>query len=221
MKRWLLLITVLLLTVILGACGGAEEEPENGGTGEEGEEKLDEKNEESIQQQQQDSESEEAESEDATADGPQSEDDTLVSLENADGDIVATATLQEMESGVNIQLEGTDLPAGTHGFHIHETGACEGPDFESAGGHYNPTDANHGFDDPEGPHAGDLENIEVSEDGTVTTEVTADMVTLQPEAENTLYTDEGTALVIHSEADDYQSQPSGNAGERIACGVIE
>src|SRR5699024_7499207 len=101
------------------------------------------------------------------------------------------------------------------------SGACETPDFESAGDHYNPTDANHGFDDPDGPHAGDLENIEVSEDGTVSAERTADMVTLEEGQDNTLFTEDGTALVIHSEADDYESQPSGDAGDRIACGVIE
>ncbi|SFK85524.1 superoxide dismutase, Cu-Zn family [Salinicoccus halodurans] len=119
---------------------------------------------------------------------------------------------------VNFSL--SDMAPGDHGFHIHETGSCEQPDFESAGGHYNPTDANHGMDDPEGPHAGDMKNIEVSEDGTVNTEVTADMVTLEEGQDNTLFTEDGTALVIHSGADDYEMQPSGDAGDRIACGVI-
>lgn len=119
---------------------------------------------------------------------------------------------------VNFSLSG--MAPGEHGFHIHETGSCEQPDFESAGGHYNPTDANHGMDDPEGPHAGDMKNIEVSEDGTVNTEVTADMVTLEEGQDNTLFTEDGTALVIHSGADDYETQPSGDAGDRIACGVI-
>ncbi|MFC2949016.1 superoxide dismutase family protein [Virgibacillus sediminis] len=221
MKRWFLLITALLLTVILSACGNGGQEEQEGQEGQEGQEKLNEENEGSIQQQEGNEDLEGSEENNAAQDSGQSEQQALVSLEDPDGNIVATATLEESNEEVTIQLEGTDLPAGTHGFHIHETGACEGPDFESAGGHYNPTDANHGFDDPEGPHAGDLKNIEVAEDGTVNTEVTADMVTLQKDGENTLYTDEGTALVIHSEADDYQSQPSGDAGERIACGVIE
>lgn len=144
----------------------------------------------------------------------------VVTLMNTEGEETATATLSEGDSGVDVAIEGEGLPSGELGFHFHEMGSCELPDFESAGGHYNPTDANHGFDDPEGPHAGDMENIQVEEDGTVNAETTAEMVTLQEDHENTLYTEEGTALVIHSEADDYESQPSGEAGDRIACGVV-
>lgn len=148
------------------------------------------------------------------------EEEVLVSLQNAEGEVVGTATLTPADTGVNIKLEGENLPPGTKGFHIHEVGKCDPPDFESAGSHYNPTDAKHGFDHSDGPHAGDLENIEVADDGTVTAEVTADKLTLDRESENTLYTEEGTALVIHSDADDYTSQPAGDAGDRIACGVI-
>lgn len=148
------------------------------------------------------------------------EEDVLVSLNNTAGNVVATATLTEDDAGVHIKLVGKDLPEGTHAFHIHEKGACETPDFKSAGGHYNPTDDNHGKDDPEGPHAGDFDNIEVGKDGTVDIELTTDKVTLEKGQENTLYTDDGTSLVIHAEADDYKSQPSGDAGDRIACGVI-
>lgn len=152
--------------------------------------------------------------------GETGDSEVIVDLMDTYEEQVATATLTEGESGVNIALEGENLPPGEHGFHFHETGSCELPDFESAGGHYNPTDANHGMNDPDGPHAGDMENIEVSEDGTVDTEVTADMVTLEEGQDNTLFTEEGTALMIHSEADDYESQPSGDAGDRIACGVV-
>ena len=152
--------------------------------------------------------------------GETGDSEVIVDLVDTNEEQVATATLTEGESGVNIALEGENLPPGEHGFHFHETGSCELPDFESAGGHYNPTDANHGMNDPDGPHAGDMENIEVSEDGTVDTEVTADMVTLEEGQDNTLFTEEGTALMIHSEADDYESQPSGDAGDRIACGVV-
>ncbi|GAB3048622.1 superoxide dismutase family protein [Virgibacillus ainsalahensis] len=208
MKRWMMVFFALAIVVLLSACGGNEESENNQEQGNQN------------QEEQQNDEASENNTEDAVESNSSAEEEVLVSLNNANGDIVGTATLTEDESGVNVSLEGTDLPAGTHGFHIHETGVCEGPDFESAGGHYNPTDANHGFDDPEGPHAGDLENIEVAEDGTVNTEVSADMVTLEQDGDNTLYTEEGTALVIHSEADDYESQPSGDAGDRIACGVI-
>lgn len=145
----------------------------------------------------------------------------LVSLMNSEGMQVATATLTEKaEGGVRITLEGENLPPGEHGFHIHDAGQCIPPDFESAGAHYNPTNSKHGFDDPDGPHAGDLENITVDQDGTVYAEVDAPMVSLRHDHENTLFTKEGTSLVIHADPDDYISQPAGNAGARIACGVI-
>jgi Cu-Zn family superoxide dismutase len=161
--------------------------------------------------------------EDATEseDNATDEEEVLVSLDNADEEVVATATITEDNEGVHIKLEGEDLPEGTHAFHIHEKGICEAPDFESAGGHYNPEDKNHGKEDPDGPHAGDFDNIEVGKDGKVNEEFTTDKVTLEKGKENTLYTDEGTSLVIHAGADDYKSQPSGDAGDRIACGAIE
>ncbi|SDB83318.1 superoxide dismutase, Cu-Zn family [Pelagirhabdus alkalitolerans] len=144
-----------------------------------------------------------------------------VTLMNTEGNPVANATLTEKEEGgVNIIFEGQDLPPGELGFHIHDVGECIPPNFESAGGHYNPTDSKHGFNHPEGPHAGDLENIHVNEDGTVYAEVEAPMVSLKRDHENTLFTEEGTSLVIHSGPDDYFSQPAGDAGDRIACGVI-
>ncbi|WP_342388413.1 superoxide dismutase family protein [Salinicoccus bachuensis] len=199
MKIWKLLFLMLMIGVVLAACGG-NEEPEA-----EDQERVDE----TIDEERND-----------VAEETNERAEEEVVLMNSEGEETATATLSEGDYGVNIALVGQDLPAGTHGFHIHETGSCEQPDFESAGGHYNPTDANHGFDDPEGPHAGDMENIEVAEDGTINTEVTADMVTMEENQETTLYPEGGTALVIHSGADDYESQPSGDAGERIACGVI-
>ncbi|WP_373894121.1 superoxide dismutase family protein [Virgibacillus natechei] len=210
MKRWIMIIFVLALALVLSACGGDEQEPDNPQQDyQDQEEKSSEGNTENTD--------EEAEQTSATE-----EEEKLISLTGNDGDVVATATLTEDESGVAISLEGADLPSGTHGFHIHENPSCEqAGGFESAGGHFNPTDANHGFDDPEGPHAGDLPNIEVNEDGTVEEEVTADMVTLEKGQDNSLYAGGGTALMIHSGADDYISQPSGDAGDRIACGVIE
>lgn len=148
-------------------------------------------------------------------------DDVIVTLRDHDGIAVATATLTETtDSGVQIRLEGDQLPPGEHGFHIHDRGACVAPDFESAGSHYNPTESKHGFDHPDGPHAGDLENIIVEEDATVYAELNAPLVTLDPDKENTLYTKEGTSLIIHEYPDDYISQPTGNAGGRISCGII-
>lgn len=146
---------------------------------------------------------------------------TVVTLVNSEGMQIATATLSEQTAGgVKIILEADSLPPGEHGFHIHDQGACIAPDFKSAGGHYNPTNSHHGFDNSKGPHAGDLKNITVAADGTAYAELEAPMVTLNPDGENTLFTDEGTTLVIHSDPDDYVSQPAGNAGARIACGVI-
>lgn len=146
----------------------------------------------------------------------------LVDLKNRDGEVVANATLVESKSGgVNISIKGENLPPGGHGFHIHEHGSCIAPTFESAGAHFNPTGKKHGFDNPEGPHAGDLKNINVGANGTLSTEVVADMVTLEKGKENSLLKEGGTSLVIHSDPDDYVSQPAGNAGDRIACGVIE
>jgi superoxide dismutase, Cu-Zn family len=144
----------------------------------------------------------------------------VVTMINTKGETIGEARLNETAEGVNISLDASRLPQGTHGFHIHENGSCEAPKFESAGGHFNPTNAEHGFDNPKGPHAGDLPNIEVKPYGLVSTSVLAEMVTLEKGKANSLRKKGGTALVIHSKADDYQSQPAGNAGERIACGVI-
>ncbi|GGA82705.1 superoxide dismutase family protein [Ornithinibacillus halotolerans] len=144
----------------------------------------------------------------------------LVTMINTKGETVGEAKLEQTNKGVNIQLNASNLTPGVHGFHIHENGVCEAPSFESAGGHFNPTGAKHGFDHPEGPHAGDLPNIEVKQDGTVSTNVLAEMVTLEKGKDNSLLKEGGTSLMIHSKADDYKSQPAGDSGERIACGVI-
>lgn len=143
-----------------------------------------------------------------------------VTIINTDGEAIGNAELEQKSDGISIRLEASNLPPGKHGFHIHEYGVCEAPAFESAGGHFNPTDAKHGFDNPEGPHAGDLPNIEVTPEGTVSTTVLADMVTLEKGKENSLLKEGGTSLVIHSDPDDYKTDPAGNSGERIACGVI-
>jgi Cu-Zn family superoxide dismutase len=142
------------------------------------------------------------------------------SLVGPDGAELGTATFTDTPAGVLIEAELTGLPPGEHGFHLHETGACEAP-FESAGGHYNPSNAEHGFNVTGGPHAGDMPNIHVPDSGSLTIEVLNTYVTLQDGAASTLFDEDGTALMIHSGADDYESQPSGEAGDRIACGVVE
>ncbi len=144
----------------------------------------------------------------------------LVTMVNTNGETIGEARLEQKPDGVSINLDASKLPQGTHGFHIHENGSCEAPTFESAGAHFNPTNAEHGFDNPKGPHAGDLPNINVNNYGFVSTTVLANMVTLEKGKKNSLLKEGGTSLIIHSKADDYKSQPAGNAGERIACGVI-
>jgi superoxide dismutase, Cu-Zn family len=131
---------------------------------------------------------------------------------------VGTAQLNQLEQGVQILIAISGLPAGEHALHIHETGECE-PPFESAGDHFNPTDAEHGWDSAGGPHAGDLPNIYIGE-GALQVEFLTDKVTLE-DGETSVFDDDGSAIVIHQGLDDYRSQPSGHAGDRVACGVIK
>ncbi len=140
-------------------------------------------------------------------------------LQNAQGTKVGTTTLTDTPDGVKIALVVSGLSPGLHGFHIHTVGKCEPPDFKSAGGHFNPHGKKHGLKNPEGAHAGDLQNLEVGADGTATAEVTDAQVTLG-EGINSLFHPEGTAIVIHANPDDDMTDPAGNAGARIACGVI-
>ena len=144
--------------------------------------------------------------------------DAVAELIDDKANPVGTAQLNQLEQGVQIVVALSGLPVGKHALHIHETGACE-PPFESAGGHFNPTDAEHGFDSPGGPHAGDLPNIYVG-DGALEVEYITDRVTLE-DGETALLDDDGSAIVIHQGEDDYVSEPAGDAGTRLACGVIE
>jgi Cu-Zn family superoxide dismutase len=141
-------------------------------------------------------------------------------VRDPEGNPVGEVELRETDGGVSLSGSLTGLSPGEHGFHIHETGLCEPPAFESAGGHFAPAGRQHGFEHPEGPHAGDLRNLEVAQDSTVMVSATDSLVTLR-EGVNALLDDDGSALVIHSDPDDYRSQPSGASGDRIACGVIE
>lgn len=141
-------------------------------------------------------------------------------IANAQGQKIGTAMIHPSDSGVRIDVEVSQLSPGTHGIHIHTVGKCEGPAFASAGGHFNPTTKKHGKDNPEGSHAGDLLNIEVGADGTGKASLLAPNATLG-EGANSLFHEGGTALVIHEKADDYKTDPAGNSGARIACGVIQ
>lgn len=140
-------------------------------------------------------------------------------ITNADGQSVGTATFTEIDAGVKINVQLTDLEPGARGIHLHESGVCEPPDFQSAGGHFNPDDQQHGLENPEGPHAGDLPNIEIDEDGTGTLNYVNELITLG-DGENSIVDGDGTAIVIHANEDDQVTDPSGESGDRIACGVV-
>lgn len=140
-------------------------------------------------------------------------------LQDAKGQIVGQAQLSQVPSGLMIRLTLTKAPAGVRAFHIHAIGKCDAPSFESAGGHFNPASVKHGLAEAAGAHAGDLPNLHVPASGQLETEILVKEVSLSGGRINVLDAD-GAALVLHASADDYKTDPAGNAGDRVACGVI-
>jgi Cu-Zn family superoxide dismutase len=152
---------------------------------------------------------------DAGAANPTPPGSAVAILKTADGTDVGRAVATSENGGIKVAVTGKGMPAGPHGAHVHMVGRCDAPDFASAGAHWNPGATQHGTQNPAGPHAGDLPNLNVSQDGSATMAMTLPGGTL-----DAMLDADGAALVVHANPDDLKTDPSGNSGGRIACGVL-
>jgi superoxide dismutase, Cu-Zn family len=144
-----------------------------------------------------------------------------VDFKTSDGQDAGTAMLTQDGSKVKVKLNLKGLPEGEHAIHVHQNAKCDGPDFKTAGGHLNPDNKEHGTKNPKGAHAGDMPvNLQVMADGTDHVTFLTDSISLKKDAKNSVFANGGTAFIIHEKADDMMTDPTGNAGARIACGMI-
>lgn len=152
--------------------------------------------------------------------GPVQAQTAKAALKDANGKDGGNITLTQTPTGVLFSVAVKGLPAGEHAFHVHAVGKCE-PPFTSAGGHFNPGNKKHGLMAPDGSHAGDMPNLHIPASGDLMVEVHNPMLTLEKGKPNSVHDDDGSAVVIHVGKDDYKTDPTGEAGGRIACGVVQ
>jgi Cu-Zn family superoxide dismutase len=144
---------------------------------------------------------------------------TKVEIKDMQGKAVGAITLSPLGTGVALKLHLHDLPPGQHAIHFHQNPKCDAPDFKSAGPHFNPDSKKHGLENPEGHHAGDMQNFVIDVKGKADVTLEDNDVTLT-DGPHSLFSNGGTAIVIHAKADDMKTDPSGNSGDRIACGLV-
>lgn len=150
----------------------------------------------------------------------EAQDKAIAELKNDKGESVGSVEVTQTPHGVLFKVDLSGIAPGTHAFHVHGVGKCE-PPFTSAGSHFNPEGKKHGLLVAEGAHAGDMPNLHVPDSGETTVEILNGAVTLAKGPKNSLFKEDGTALIVHAGVDDYQTDPTGNAGDRIACGVVQ